>query len=57
MVLFVDLDDGETSSDHLDPRHLEHSVHNGSSHEAAASGDERPNPNRNAFAAILSCYP
>ncbi|QDS70499.1 hypothetical protein FKW77_010164 [Venturia effusa] len=56
MVLFVDLDDEESGSDHLDPRH--HSLQHGSnSHEAEAPGDERPNPNRNGFAAILSCYP
>lgn len=57
MVLFVDLDDEVTRCDHLGARHLEHSIHSGSTHEASASGDERPNLNRTGFAAILSCYP
>lgn len=63
MVLFVDLDDEETTgnSDHLQvdaiSRHLEYSIHNGSTLEASASGEDRPNLNRNGFAAILSCYP
>jgi hypothetical protein len=63
MVLFVDLENEEKSSDLLDPRqssgfaNLEHHILNGDSSEASAFGEERPNPNRNGFAAILSCYP
>lgn len=66
MVLFVDLDEGSSAGpcgdldrpqSHSVFLSLEHHPHNGGPDKASANIEERPNPNSNGFAAILSCYP